>query len=82
MKKGMIDMAKKMLTRKIVKTDKLSMEGTLDLSQLEEGILNLEVEDEGIVNITDYIGAFDGNYVTIQITNKTDEELELDAEVE
>ena len=82
MKKGMIDMAKKMLTRKIVKTDKLSMEGTLDLSQLEEGILNLEVEDEGTVNITDYIGAFDGNYVTIQITNKTDEELELDAEVE
>lgn len=75
-------MAKKMLTRKIVKTDKLSMEGTLDLSQLEEGILNLEVEDEGTVNITDYIGAFDGNYVTIQITNKTDEELELDAEVE
>lgn len=78
----MIDMAKKMLTRKIVKTDKLSMEGTLDLSQLEEGILNLEVEDEGTVNITDYIGAFDGSYVTIQITNKNDEELELDAEVE
>ena len=75
-------MAKKMLTRKIVKTDKLSMEGTLDLSQLEEGILNLEVEDEGTVNITDYIGAFDGSYVTIQITNKNDEELELDAEVE
>ena len=75
-------MAKKMLTRKIVKTDKLSMEGTLDLSQLEEGILNLEVEDEGTVDITGYIGAFDGNYVTIQITNKTDEELELDAEVE
>ena len=30
-------MAKSKLSRKIVKTDKLSMEGTLDLSQLEEG---------------------------------------------
>lgn len=77
-----INMAKSKLSRKIVKTDKLSMEGTLDLSQLEEGVINLEVEDEGSVDITSYISAFDGNYVTIQITNKNDEELELDSKCE
>ena len=51
--------------------------GTLNSEYLHEGVLLIELEDEGEVNLVDYIKSFDGQYVTLNITNKTEEDVEI-----
>lgn len=73
-------MAKKKITRKITKTDKLSMEGMLSLENIDDTVINLDVDEEGVFNIVDFLRGFDGQYVTISISNKIDSEIEPEAE--
>ena len=54
--------------------------GTLNSEYLHEGVLLIELEDEGEVNLVDYIKSFDSQYVTINITNKTEEDVESSEE--
>ena len=50
--------------------------GTLNSEYLHEGVLLIELEDEGEVNLVDYIKSFDGQYVTLNVTNKTEQDVE------
>ena len=50
--------------------------GNLNSEYLHEGVLLIELEDEGEVNLVDYIKSLDGQYVTINITNKTEQDVE------
>ena len=54
--------------------------GTLNSEYLHEGVLLIELEDEGEVNLVDYIKSFDSQYVTINITNKTEQDVESSEE--
>lgn len=54
--------------------------GTLNSEYLHEGVLLIELEDEGEVNLVDYIKSFDGQYVTLNVTNKTEEDVESSEE--
>ena len=54
--------------------------GTLNSEYLHEGVLLIELEDEGEVNLVDYIKSFDGQYVTINVTNKTEQDVESSEE--
>ena len=50
--------------------------GILNSEYLHEGVLLIELEDEGEVNLVDYIKSFDGQYVTLNVTNKTEQDVE------
>ena len=50
--------------------------GVLNSEYLHEGVLLIELEDEGEVNLVDYIKSFDGQYVTLNVTNKTEQDVE------
>ena len=54
--------------------------GTLNCEYLHEGVLLIELEDEGEVNLVDYIQSFDSQYVTINVTNKTEQDVESSEE--
>ena len=54
--------------------------GTLNSEYLHEGVLLIELEDDGEVNLVDYIKSFDSQYVTINITNKTEQDVESSEE--
>ena len=54
--------------------------GTLNSEYLHEGVLLIELEDEGEVNLVDYIKSFDSQYVTLNITNKTEQDVESSEE--
>lgn len=54
--------------------------GTLNSEYLHEGVLLIELEDEGEVNLVDYIKSFDSQYVTINVTNKTEQDVESSEE--
>ena len=54
--------------------------GTLNSEYLHEGVLLIELEDEGEVNLVDYIKSFDSQYVTLNVTNKTEEDVESSEE--
>ena len=54
--------------------------GTLNSEYLHEGVLLIELEDEGEVNLVDYIKSFDGQYVTLNVTNKTEQDVESSEE--
>ena len=54
--------------------------GTLNSEYLHEGVLLIELEDEGEVNLVDYIKSFDGQYVTLTVTNKTEQDVESSEE--
>ena len=54
--------------------------GTLNSEYLHEGVLLIELEDEGEVSLVDYIKSFDSQYVTINITNKTEQDVESSEE--
>lgn len=55
--------------------------GTLNSEYLHEGVLLIELEDEGEVNLVDYIKSFDGQYVTLNVTNKTEQDVESSGEI-
>ena len=54
--------------------------GTLNSEYLHEGVLLIELEDEGEVNLVDYIKSFDGQYVTLNVINKTEQDVESSEE--
>lgn len=54
--------------------------GILNSEYLHEGVLLIELEDEGEVNLVDYIKSFDGQYVTLNVTNKTEQDVESSEE--
>ena len=54
--------------------------GTLNSEYFHEGVLLIELEDEGEVNLVDYIKSFDGQYVTLNVTNKTEQDVESSEE--
>ena len=54
--------------------------GVLNSEYLHEGVLLIELEDEGEVNLVDYIKSFDGQYVTLNVTNKTEQDVESSEE--
>ena len=54
--------------------------GVLNSEYLHEGVLLIELEDEGEVNLVDYIKSFDSQYVTLNVTNKTEEDVESSEE--
>lgn len=66
-------MGKSKVNRKITINDNFSAEGTLDVDALQENTIMCEVEDEGSVDLLQYLQAFNGKYVKITITNKTEE---------
>ena len=70
-------MAKKSkINEKITNTHLFSVEGTLNVDALNEGSIIAEVEEEGEIDLVDYLKKFNGSYVKIQITDKTEETVE------
>ena len=69
-------MGKKMINEKLIQEHKLSIEGSLDIDNLQEGQIKMEVEEIGEVDLKTYLKKFNGSYVKIQITDKTEETVE------
>ena len=70
-------MAKKSkINEKITNTHLFSVEGTLNVDELNEGSIITEVEEEGEIDLVNYLKKFNGSYVKIQITDKTEETVE------
>ena len=69
-------MAKSKINEKIANTHLFSVEGTLNVDELTEGSIIAEVEEEGEIDLVDYLKKFNGSYVKIQITDKTEETVE------
>ncbi len=65
-------MAKK-ITEKITVNHTVKIEGTLNVDNIDEGVLLIEVEEEGEINLNDYIKKFGDKYITITLTDKTEE---------
>ena len=72
-------MASKLVDKLEVKRT-FKVTGTLNSEYLHEGVLLIELEDEGEVNLVDYIKSFDGQYVTLNITNRTEQDVESSEE--
>ena len=69
-------MAKKMINEKLIQEHKLSIEGSLDIDNLQEGQIKMEVEEIGEVDLKTYLDRFNGSYVKISISDKTEETVE------
>ena len=72
-------MASKLVDKLEVKRT-FKVTGTLNSEYLHEGVLLIELEDEGEVNLVDYIKSFDSQYVTLNVTNKTEQDVESSEE--
>ena len=72
-------MASKLVDKLEVKRT-FKVTGTLNSEYLHEGVLLIELEDEGEVDLVDYIKSFDGQYVTLNVTNKTEQDVESSEE--
>ena len=69
-------MGKKMINEKLIQEYKLSIEGSLDIENLQEGQIKMEVEEIGEVDLKTYLDKFNGSYVKISISDKTEETVE------
>ena len=69
-------MAKKMINEKIVQEHKLSIEGSLNIDDLTEGQIKMEVEEIGEVDLKTYLDRFNGSYIKISLSDKTEETVE------
>ena len=58
---------------KIVTEHKFSIEGTLNVDNLQENSIIVEVEDEGEVDLKKYLDKFNGKYIKIGMSDKTEE---------
>lgn len=66
-------MAKK-INEKIITEHKFSIEGTLNVDELQEGAVICEVEDEATeIDLKKYLEKFNGRYVKIAVSDKTEE---------
>jgi hypothetical protein len=66
-------MAKNPISEKLTNVHKLSLECTLNVDELQEGIILGEFEELGEKDLCKYLKKFNGKYVTIVITDKTEE---------
>src|SRR5574344_951478 len=57
---------------KLNKTTKV-IERSLDIDNLQEGQIKMEVEEIGEVDLKTYLDKFNGSYVKISISDKTEE---------
>ena len=69
-------MGKKIINEKIIQKHKLSIEGSLDIDNLQEGQIKMEVEEIGEIDLKTYLDRFNGSYVKISISDKTEETVE------
>ena len=53
-------MGKKMINEKLIQEHKLSIEGSLDIDNLQEGQIKMEVEEIGEVDLKTYLDRFNG----------------------
>lgn len=65
-------MAKK-INEKITTEHKFSIEGFLNADELQDDSIIMEVEDEGEVSIKKFLDKFNGKYIKIVISEKTEE---------
>jgi hypothetical protein len=73
-KEGIIIMAKKPISEKKVTTTKLSLEGTLNLDELQGFVM--EFEEEGEKNVVEKLKKYNGQYGTLTFTVKEEEDIE------
>lgn len=66
-------MAKSKINEKIITEHKFSIEGTLNVDELQEGVIICEVEDEGEIDLKKYLEKFNDKYIKIAISDKTEE---------
>ena len=65
-----------MINEKLIQEHKLLIEGSLDIDNLQEGQIKMEVEEIGEVDLKTYLDKFNGSYVKISISDKTEETVE------
>ena len=66
-------MARSKINEKIINEHKFSIEGTLNVDELKQGQIICEVEDEGEVDMLEYLSKFNGNYIKLSISDKSEE---------
>lgn len=66
-------MAKSKINEKIINEHKFSIKGTLNVDELKEGQIICEVEDEGEIDLLSYLTKFNGDYIKLSISDKTEE---------
>ena len=66
-------MAKSKINEKIITEHKFSVEGTLDVDNLQENTIVVEVEEEGEVDLKKFLDKFNGSYIKIAISDKSEE---------
>lgn len=66
-------MGKSKINEKIVTEHKFSIEGALNVDDLQENSILIEVEEEGEVDLKKYLDKFNGSYIKIAISDKTEE---------
>jgi ERCC4-related helicase len=66
-------MAKSKINEKVVTEHKFTAEGTLNIDELQEGTVMIEVEEEGEVDLKKYLDKFNGKYIKISFSDKTEE---------
>ena len=66
-------MAKSKINEKIINEHKFSIEGTLNVDELKQRQIICEVEDEGEVDMLEYLSKFNGNYIKLSISDKSEE---------
>lgn len=69
-------MAKSKIVEKIERKHSFSVEGILNVDELQEGMILCEVEDEGEVDLIEYLRKFGDGTVKISIVKKDEEETE------
>lgn len=67
-------MAKKPISEKKVTTTKLSLEGTLNLDELQGFVM--EFEEEGEKNVVEKLKKYNGQFGTLTFTVKQEEDIE------
>ena len=67
-------MAKKPISEKKVTTTKLSLEGTLNLDELQGFVI--EFEEEGEKNVVEKLKKYNGQFGTLTFTVKQEEDIE------
>ncbi|HDR5083749.1 TPA: hypothetical protein QCR73_005710 [Bacillus anthracis] len=66
-------MAKSKINEKIITEHKFSIEGSLNVDGLQENNIVVEVEEEGEVDLKKYLDKFNGKYIKIALSDKTEE---------
>lgn len=69
-------MAKSKISEKIITDHKLSIEGTLNVDNLQENVIIAEVEEIGEVDLKKYLDTFNGKYIKISLSDKLEEVVE------